>query len=70
MAIPAHRAPAAADGTYEYAAGEVVLPFSYTVTRSPAPRPEGLDFSRQINPDNSQVFVRMDEELWNSAANG
>ena len=49
---------------YEYAAGDVVLPFSYSATRSPAPKPESLDFSHQINPDNCQVFVRIDDELW------
>jgi hypothetical protein len=63
MAIPAPGAPAA-DGAYEYAAGEVTLPFSYSATRSPAPRPEGLNFSHQLNPDNCQVFVRMGNELW------
>ncbi len=49
---------------YEYAAGEVVLPFSYTVSRSPAPKPGGLDFSHQVSPDNCQVFVRIDDEIW------
>ncbi|OJV41379.1 MAG: hypothetical protein BGO25_16800 [Acidobacteriales bacterium 59-55] len=63
MAIPAHRT-AATDGAYEYAAGEVTLPFSYSIARSSAPRPEGLDFSHQLNPDNCQVFVRMGNELW------
>ncbi len=48
----------------EYAAGEVALPFAYSMTRSPAAKPEGLDFARQYGPDNCQVFVRMDGELW------
>lgn len=48
----------------EYAAGEVILPFSYSVSPSAAPRPEGLDFPHQPNPDNCQVFVRMDDEIW------
>jgi hypothetical protein len=51
-------------GGYEYAAGEVVLPFSYSMTASPQPRPIGLDFSHQVGPDNCQVFVRMEGELW------
>jgi hypothetical protein len=49
---------------YEYAAGDVVLPFSYSATRSPAPKPENLDFSHQVSPDNCQVFIRIDDELW------
>ena len=49
---------------YEYAAGAVVLPFSYTAELSPALKPEGLDFVHQLNPDNCQVFVRIDDELW------
>ncbi len=52
------------EGGYEYAAGDVVLPFSYVATPSPEPRPAGLDFSHQLNPDNCQVFVRMEDELW------
>jgi hypothetical protein len=52
------------DSGYEYAAGEVVLPFAYTGVQSPAPRPECLDFVHQVSPDNSQVFVRIDDELW------
>ena len=48
----------------EYAAGEVALPFAYSVTRSPAPKPEGLDFANQWGPDNCQVFIRMEGELW------
>jgi len=48
----------------EYAAGEVTLPFSYSVSRSTAPKPEGLNFSRQPNPDNCQVFVRIGDEIW------
>jgi hypothetical protein len=50
--------------SFEYAAGEVVLPFSYSAKLSPMSKPSGLDFSHQLNPDNCQVFVRMDEELW------
>ncbi|MFZ4397577.1 MAG: discoidin domain-containing protein, partial [Kiritimatiellia bacterium] len=49
---------------YEYAAGEVILPFSYSITRSTAPQPEGLNFSKQPNPDNCMVFVRMGAELY------
>jgi hypothetical protein len=53
-----------AEPGYEYAAGEVILPFSYSATISPQPQPSGLDFSNQLNPDNCQVFVRMEGELW------
>jgi hypothetical protein len=53
-----------AEGGYEYASGEVLLPFSYSVKPSPQAKPVGLDFSHQINPDNCQVFVRMEGELW------
>jgi hypothetical protein len=54
----------AAEG-YEYAAGEVTLPFAYSATVSSAPRPAGLDFAAMGGyPDNCQVFVRMDGELW------
>ena len=49
---------------YEYAAGDVVLPFSYSATRSPAPKPDNLDFSHQVSPDNCEVFIRIDDELW------
>src|SRR5579862_8573370 len=49
---------------YEYIAGEVILPFKYSATVSPAPKPTGLNFSGQINPDNCQVFVRIEDELW------
>jgi hypothetical protein len=49
---------------YEYAAGEITLPFTYTVRPSPAPKPEGLNFSHQLNPDNCQVFIRIEDELW------
>jgi len=56
--------PRSPESGYEYAAGDVVLPFSYTATRSPAPKPESLDFSHQVSPDNCQVFVRIDGELW------
>src|ERR1017187_512022 len=48
----------------EYAAGEVTLPFAYSVSYSPAPKPDGLDFSHQYGPDNCEVFIRMDGELW------
>jgi hypothetical protein len=48
----------------EYAAGEVTLPFSYSVSPSSLPRVAGLDFPNQPNPDNCQVFVRMGDELW------
>ncbi len=49
---------------YQYAAGESVLPFSYVAKESPAPEPDGLNFSHQVNPDNCQIFVRIDDELW------
>ncbi len=71
MALPAaaHSAAFAAEtrhmeGGYEYAAGEVVLPFSYSATRSPSPKPDNLDFSHQVSPDNCEVFIRIDDELW------
>jgi F5/8 type C domain len=54
----------AEDSGFEYAAGDVVLPFSYSATRSPAPKPDNLDFSHQVGPDNCQVFIRIDDELW------
>jgi hypothetical protein len=49
---------------YEYAAGEVILPFSYSAVVSPQPQPECLNFSHQVSPDNCEVFVRMEGELW------
>ena len=49
---------------YEYAAGEITLPFAYAIEHSPAPRPECLNFAHQVSPDNCQVFVRMEGELW------
>lgn len=48
----------------EYAAGEIMLPFAYSMSRSSAPKPEGLDFSHQYGPDNCEVFIRIDGELW------
>ncbi len=48
----------------EYAAGEVMLPFSYSMTTSREPQPIGLNFRSQAGPDNCQVFVRIDDELW------
>ena len=54
----------ASESGYEYAAGEVVLPFEYSAQRSFVPRPESLDFLDQVSPDNCQVFVRIDGELW------
>ncbi len=56
--------PRAQESGYEYAAGDVVLPFSYSATRSPAPKPDNLDFSHQVSPDNCEVFIRIDDELW------
>ncbi len=54
----------AAEG-YEYAAGEVTLPFGYSATVSSAPRPACLDFADMAGyPDNCQALVRMDGELW------
>jgi hypothetical protein len=71
MALPAARSLAFGSDTprrqetgYEYAAGDVVLPFSYSATRSPAPKPNNLDFSHQVSPDNCEVFIRIDDELW------
>ncbi|MGA9798282.1 MAG: discoidin domain-containing protein [Terriglobales bacterium] len=57
-------APRAGESGYEYAAGDVTLPFSYSATRSPAPKPDNLDFSHQVSPDNCEVFIRIDGELW------
>ena len=56
--------PRSPENGYEYAAGDVVLPFSYSATRSPAPKPDNLDFSHQVSPDNCEVFIRIDDELW------
>jgi hypothetical protein len=56
--------PRSGESGYEYGAGDVVLPFSYSATRSPAPKPENLDFSHQVSPDNCEVFIRIDDELW------
>ncbi len=53
-----------AESGYEYAAGNVTLPFSYSAIRSPAPKPDNLDFSHQVSPDNCEVFIRIDGELW------
>ena len=71
MALPAAEslvfgaeAPRPPETGYEYAAGDVVLPFSYSATRSPAPKPDNLDFSHQVSPDNCEVFIRIDDELW------
>lgn len=51
LALPAadHSAAFGAEKTveasrHEYAAGDVVLPFSYSATRSPAPKPDNLEF--------------------------
>jgi len=54
--------PRSQESGYEYAAGDVVLPFSYSATRSPAPKPDNLDFSHQVSPDNCEVFIRIDDE--------
>src|SRR5271155_4669338 len=54
---------AMAAGSYEYAAGEVTLPFAYSATVSSAPRPAGFDFKEIRHPDNCQALVRMDGEL-------
>ena len=49
----------------EYAAGEATLPFAYTATVSAAPRPGNLDFAEEHgSPDNCQLLVRIDGELW------
>ena len=63
MALGAE-APRSAQNGYEYAAGDVILPFSYSATRSPAPKPDNLDFSHQVSPDNCEVYIRIDGELW------
>jgi hypothetical protein len=56
---------AAAGEAYEYAAGEVTLPFAYTARASTAPRPPSLDFKEEHGfPDNCQALVRIDGELW------
>jgi hypothetical protein len=58
-------AVALAAAEYEYAAGEVTLPFSYSATVSTAPRPANLDFSETHGyPDNCQALVRIEGELW------
>src|ERR1700683_4330035 len=58
-------ATALAAEVHEYAAGEVALPFAYAAVASSAPRPAGLDFADMDGyPDNCQVFVRMEGELW------
>ncbi len=51
-------------GPFEYAAGDVTLPFSYEAEVSDRPRPKPLDFPGQLNPDCCHAFVRMDGELW------
>ena len=51
-------------GSFEYAAGDVTLPFSYEAEVSDRPRPKPLDFPGQINPDCCHAFVRIDGELW------
>ncbi len=58
-------ATATAAENYEYAAGEVTLPFSYRVEASSAPRPPTLNFAEDHGfADNCQALVRMDGELW------
>ena len=65
LACCAVSAYAASGGAYEFAAGDVTLPFSYTATVSPAPRPPTLDFTEAHGfPDNCQALVRIDGELW------
>lgn len=51
-------------GAFEYAAGDVTLPFSYVAELSDRPRPKPLDFPGQPNPDCCHAFVRIDGELW------
>lgn len=51
-------------GGFEYAAGDVTLPFSYVAEVSDRPRPKPLDFPGQPNPDCCHAFVRIDGELW------
>ncbi|MFM8653414.1 MAG: hypothetical protein ACKODZ_01595, partial [Verrucomicrobiota bacterium] len=51
-------------GSFEYAAGDVTLPFSYQAEVSDRPRPKPLNFPGQPNPDCCHAFVRMDGELW------
>jgi hypothetical protein len=49
----------------EYAAGDVTIPLAYVARISPTPRPEALEFKEERGyPDNCQVFVRMEGELW------
>jgi hypothetical protein len=64
LVLPGVPSAAEQPNGHEYAAGEVTLPFAYSMTRSPAPKPDGLDFSHQYGPDNCEVFIRMDGELW------
>lgn len=49
---------------FEYAAGDVTLPFSYTAKVSSASRPDCLNFNHWPNPDCCHSFVQMDGELW------
>ena len=51
-------------GAFEYAAGDVTLPFRYEAEVSDRPRPKPLDFPGQPNPDCCHAFVRIDGELW------
>jgi hypothetical protein len=65
LALGAEKPRAEENATgYEYAAGDVTLPFSYSAIRSPVPKPDNLDFSHQVSPDNCEVFIRIDDELW------
>jgi hypothetical protein len=52
------------EGSFEYAAGDVTLPFSYKAEVSTRPRPEPLNFPGQHNPDCCHAFVKIDGELW------
>jgi len=52
------------EGSFEYAAGDVTLPFSYQAKASDRSRPEPLNFPGQPNPDCCHAFVKIDGELW------
>ncbi|NBT24944.1 hypothetical protein EBT11_09980, partial [bacterium] len=52
------------EGSFEYAAGDVTLPFSYKAEVADRPRPRPLDFPGQPNPDCCHAFVKIDGELW------
>jgi hypothetical protein len=51
--------------SFEYAAGDVKLPFDYEAALSDAPQPHNLTWDKEdFVPDNPQAFVNIDGELW------